>query len=43
MVILHHQGGIPSQIEKAGFKAYKYVNKERLAVWIEQAAKLAGK
>ncbi|MCK4809873.1 MAG: TIR domain-containing protein [Candidatus Omnitrophica bacterium] len=36
-------GSIPSQIEKAGFKAYKYVNKERLAVWIEQAAKLAGK
>ena len=36
-------GSIPSQIEREGFKAYKYVNKERLAVWIEQAAKLAGK
>ena len=36
-------GSIPSQIETAGFKAYKYFNKERLAAWIEQAAKLAGK
>ena len=36
-------GSIPSQIEKAGFKVYTYLNKERLAVWIEQAAKLAGK
>ena len=36
-------GSIPPQIEKEGFKAYKYVSKERLAVWIEQAAKLAGK
>lgn len=36
-------GAIPSQIEKAGFKAYKYTNKDRLAAWIEEAAKLAGK
>lgn len=36
-------GRIPSKIVAAGFKAYKYVNKERLAVWIEEAAKLAGK
>ena len=36
-------GAIPSQIEKNGFKAYKYSNKEALAKWIEEAAKLAGK
>ncbi len=36
-------GSIPAQIEKAGFKAYKYVNKEKLAAWIEEAATLAGK
>lgn len=36
-------GAIPSQIEKNGFKAYKYTNKEALAKWIEEAAKLAGK
>lgn len=36
-------GSIPYQIEREGFKAYKYVNKERLAAWIEQAAELAGK
>lgn len=36
-------GAIPSQIEANGFKAYKYTNKDRLAAWIEAAAKLAGK
>ncbi len=36
-------GGIPLQIEANGYKAYKYTNKESLARWIEEAAKLAGK
>lgn len=36
-------GAIPSQIEKNGFKAYKYTNSEDLSKWIEEAAKLAGK
>lgn len=36
-------GAIPSQIAANGFKAYKYTNKEALAKWIEEAAKLAGK
>ncbi len=36
-------GAIPSQIEEAGFKAYKYTTKEKLAEWIEEAAELAGK
>ncbi len=36
-------GAIPSQIEANGFKAYKYTTKEKLAQWIEEAAKLAGK
>ena len=36
-------GAIPSQIEANGFKAYKYSNKESLAKWIEEAAKLAEK
>jgi hypothetical protein len=36
-------GAIPSQIEANGFKAYKYTNKDALAKWIEEAAKLAGK
>ena len=36
-------GAIPQQIEANGFKAYKYTNKESLAKWIEEAAKLAGK
>jgi hypothetical protein len=36
-------GAIPSQIEDNGFKAYKYSNKDRLAAWIENAAKLAVK
>ena len=34
-------GAIPSQIKKAGFKEYKYVNKEKLAKWIVEAAVLA--
>ena len=36
-------GGIPSQIQANGFKAYKYTNKEDLAKWIEEAARIAGK
>ena len=36
-------GAIPAKIEANGFKAYKYSNKEALARWIEEAAKLAGK
>lgn len=36
-------GEIPSKIKQNGFKAYKYTNKEALAHWIEEAAKLAGK
>jgi hypothetical protein len=36
-------GAIPSQIESNGFKAYKFTDKEALARWIEEAAKLAGK
>ena len=36
-------GAIPTQIEANGFKAYTYSNKDALARWIEQAAKLAGK
>lgn len=36
-------GAIPSKVEANGFKAYKYTNKEALARWIEEAAKLAGK
>lgn len=36
-------GAIPSQIERNGYKAYKYTNKESLARWIEEAATLAGK
>ncbi|MCK5492348.1 MAG: TIR domain-containing protein [Candidatus Omnitrophica bacterium] len=36
-------GSMPSQIEANGFKAYKYTNKDSLARWIEQAAKIAGK
>jgi hypothetical protein len=36
-------GAIPAKVEANGFKAYKYTNKEDLAKWIEEAAKLAGK
>lgn len=36
-------GAIPAKIKSNGFKAYKYSNQDRLAAWIEQAAKIAGK
>ncbi len=36
-------GTIPPQIEKAGFKVYKYVDHEKLAARIEEAAELARK
>ncbi len=36
-------GDIPKAIEAAGFKVYKYVDVEKLANRIEEAAKLAGK
>lgn len=36
-------GRIPQQVTQAGFKAYKYVNKEKLEKWIEEAATIAGK
>lgn len=36
-------GGIPTKISANGFKAYKYTNKEALAKWIEEAARIAGK
>lgn len=36
-------GAIPHKIESYGFRAYKYTNKNRLATWIEEAARLAGK
>ncbi len=36
-------GDIPSRIQSNWFKAYKYINEEALARWIEEAAKLAGK
>ena len=36
-------GAIPSKVEKNGFKAYKYTNKEELAKWVEEAATIAGK
>lgn len=36
-------GAIPPQIETNEFKAYKYTDKEALARWIEEAAKIAGK
>lgn len=42
-VEVNSPGAIPSKIEANGFKAYKYTNKEALAKWIEEAAKLAGK
>jgi hypothetical protein len=37
------EGAIPSKITANGFKAYKYSTIDRLAAWIEEAAKLAGK
>lgn len=36
-------GAIPAKITNGGYKAYKYVDKEKLAKWIEDAAKAAGK
>ena len=36
-------GDVPRKITDAGFKAYKYVDKDKLADWIEQAATRAGK
>ncbi|MEE9442088.1 MAG: TIR domain-containing protein [candidate division Zixibacteria bacterium] len=36
-------GAIPYQIKANGFKAYKYTNKEALARWINEAAKIAGR
>lgn len=36
-------GGIPLEVKSYGFKAYKYTNKQALARWIEEAAKLAGR
>ena len=36
-------GAIPLQIKENGFNAYKYTNKEALARWIEEAAKLASR
>lgn len=36
-------GAIPSKITAKGYKAYKYVDHESLARWIEEAAKAAGR
>ena len=36
-------GDIPPKIEKSGFKVYKYVDSDKLAKRIEEAAELAGK
>ncbi len=36
-------GAIPNKITANDYKAYKYVNHDRLAAWIEAAAKAAGK
>jgi hypothetical protein len=36
-------GAIPAKIEAGGYKAYKYTDTDRLATWIEDAAKAAGK
>ncbi len=36
-------GDIPSKIPSNWFKAYKYINEEALAHWIEEASMLAGK
>lgn len=36
-------GAIPSKIRANGYKAYKYIDHENLAKWIEEAAKAAGK
>ena len=34
---------IPAKIKATGYKAYRYVNHEKLATWIEDAAAAAGK
>ena len=36
-------GTVPQKIYDAGFKAYKYSNKEKLSKWIDEAAVQAGK
>lgn len=36
-------GAIPAKIGANGYKAYKYVDHEKLGQWIEDAAKAAGK
>ena len=36
-------GAIPSKITSNGYKAYKYLDHETLAKWIEEAAKAAGR
>ena len=36
-------GAIPTKITSNSFKAYRYTNKESLAKWIEEAAKIAGR
>lgn len=36
-------GEIPAKLKNAGYKSYKYVDKDKLAAWIEHAAKAAGK
>lgn len=40
---LDDPGDIPSQIADNGFKAYKYTSPADLAIWIEEAARIAGK
>ena len=37
------EGAAPTQIAANGFKTYTYSNVDRLAAWIEEAAKKAGK
>lgn len=36
-------GAIPDKIKTNGFKAYKFTTREALALWIEEAAVIAGK
>jgi len=36
-------GEIPAKIKNGGYKVYKYVDHEKLAKWIEDAAEAAGK
>ena len=36
-------GEIPAKLKNGGYKSYKYVDKDKLATWIEAAAKDAGK